>query len=491
MSYKLAPINFERLSDQYFVANTVGEYIFLPRDVFLKYIEKTLKSKDSSFLNLKAKHMLVDSSADDVVNMLAVKYRTKKSFLSNFTSLHMIVPTLSCNSNCVYCQVSSKDVDERKFYMDKTTAKKAVETIFKSPSDYIKIEFQGGEPLLNFEIVKYIVKYSEKLNLFFKKNLQFVICTNLTLINENILRFFKQHKIFISTSLDGPRELHNYNRPLRGVNNSYDILVEKLKLARKVLGQQGISALMTATRCSLRQLPAVVDEYVLQGFGSIFIRMINPYGMAEKQQMDLSYSAEDFCEAYREALKYIIKLNLKGTYIVEEFATLLLRRILTPFATGFVDFQSPAGIGISGVIYDYDGSVYVSDEGRMLAAMGDKKFLMGNVHSSTYEDLFCGDFLKSLLNISCLECLPVCSTCAYQPFCGADPVRNYVEQKDLIGNKMNSKICYKNKRIIQHILDIIKEGDDDVMDVFWSWITSRSLEEIQLKDKGLNEKSLR
>ena len=41
--------------------------------------------------------------------------------------------------------------------------------------------------------------------------------------------------------------------------------------------------------------------------------------------------------------------------------------MLTPFATGFVDLQSPAGVGISGAIYDYDGSVYVSDEARMMA----------------------------------------------------------------------------------------------------------------------------
>jgi uncharacterized protein len=62
---------------------------------------------------------------------------------------------------------------------------------------------------------------------------------------------------------------------------------------------------------------------------------------------------------------------------VEDFATILLSRILTPFATGFVDLQSPTGVGIAGVVYDYKGNVYPCDEARMLAKMGAPRFHMG------------------------------------------------------------------------------------------------------------------
>ena len=129
--------------------------------------------------------------------------------------------------------------------MDKKTAKKVVEKIFESPSHNIKIEFQGGEPLLNFEIIKYIIEKAEWINLLQKRNLEFVICTNLTSINEKMLKWLRGHRIYISTSIDGPKELHNLNRPLYNIENSYDLVIEKINLCREYLGQDSVSALMT------------------------------------------------------------------------------------------------------------------------------------------------------------------------------------------------------------------------------------------------------
>ena len=66
----------------------------------------------------------------------------------------------------------------------------------------IKIEFQGGEPLLNWPIIQDIVEYAEIVNRIAKRQLEFVICTNLTLITKEILEYCKRHNIAISTSLD-------------------------------------------------------------------------------------------------------------------------------------------------------------------------------------------------------------------------------------------------------------------------------------------------
>jgi hypothetical protein len=75
---------------------------------------------------------------------------------------------------------------------------------------------------------------------------------------------------------------------------------------------------------------------------------------------------------------------MQGKFFIEGYAELLLKRILTPFATGFVDLQSPAGVGISGVIYDYNGNVYISDEARMMASVNNHHFKMGNVNENTH-----------------------------------------------------------------------------------------------------------
>jgi His-Xaa-Ser system radical SAM maturase HxsB len=271
------------------------------------------------------------------------------------------------------------------------TSKKVVEMIFRSPSPAIKIEFQGGEPLLNFEVVHEIIKYAEKVNKRMHKKLSFVLCTNLTLVTRDILYFLKKHNVMVSTSLDGPKNIHDANRILRNGRSSYDKFIEKLELTQKYLGKDRVSALMTITKDNINELNQVIDEYVRHGFNGVFLRSLNPYGYAKRGSGEkLQYKIEDFISAYIEAIKYIIQLNKEGLYFIEYFSTIILTRILTPFSTGFMDLQSPAGAGILGVIYNYDGGVFPTDEARMLAAMGDNHFCLGNVKTDEYKKIFSG-----------------------------------------------------------------------------------------------------
>lgn len=478
--YTLMPFRFKRIiKDEVFVNNEVGEYIFLPNEIFNQLISLKLSEDTDEYKNLKSKQIIADREIIFNIEMLATKYRTKKSFLNEFTTLHMVVPTLRCNGNCIYCQASSKALDDNQYDMDKATAKKIVHTIFNTPARAIKIEFQGGEPLVNFEIVKYIILYANKLNVLYKKRIEFVICTNLTLITERMIKFFKKYDVVISTSLDGPENIHNFNRPLKN-ENSYQIFCEKLNLVCKYMDIERVSALMTTTKKSIGNFERIVDEYSDKGFHSIFFRIINPYGLARQKLFKIEYSVEDFFSSYKKGLEHILDLNLKGTFFVEEYTSLLLTRILTPFGIGFVDLQSPAGAGIECAIYNYNGDVYLSDEGRMLGEMGDKKFLLGNVHKNKYEEIFNNNFLKTITANTYLETLPECCDCAFLPYCGADPVRNYLEQKDIIGNKINSTSCQKNRLILDYLFKLIKEGNENIMDIFWSWITRRTLKEIKL-----------
>lgn len=476
MTYQILPFRFERNNGDVFISNEVGEYLYLSENEFENFVGHKLNENSKAYEDLKSKQIIADKNIDSVVEMLATKYRTKKNFLSDFTSLHMVVVTLRCNSNCSYCQVSKKDLDDQNFDMTKNIAKKTVEKIFQSPSNSIKIEFQGGEALLNFEIIKYIINLAEWKNIFAKKDLEFVICTNLTLLEEKMLKWLKGHKVYISTSIDGPKDLHNINRPLPKIDNAYELVVDKIKLCRSYLGHDSVSALMTTTSYSLNRFPEIIRNHIDLGFNSLFLRSLNPYGFAQRDKHFLAYPMDTFIDNYKRGLDYIIDLNLKGQYFAEDYATILLSRLLTPFSTGFVDLQSPAGTGIAGVIYDYDGDVYVSDEGRMLAAVGDKTFRVGNVYTNTYKEIFDGDFLHNLIGNACLESLPVCASCAYQSYCGADPVRNYNEQRDIVGNRHISEICHKNKEIIKHLLSILKKNDPEINRVFWSWIIRRPLE---------------
>lgn len=470
--YKILPFRFDRFNDsEYLLTNDVGEYIFLLNEQFDMFVNGKMDVESDIFKDIESKQIATTDEVEDVVNMLATKFRTKKSILKDFTSLHMVVPTLRCNSSCVYCQVARKNMDDHTADMIKETAKNAVKMIFESPSPCIKIEFQGGDPSTDFEMVQYIIEYAEWTNIFKKRQLEFVICTNITLLDEERVKYLKKHNCFISTSLDGPEDLHDANRPLQNTPHNHKIFEEKLKMIRDVWGdKECVSALMTTSKYSLGRFKEIIDEYLRLGFNRIFLRALNPYGFAKQYKEKIAYSVEEFLVNYKEGLDYIIDLNKKDIFIIEDFAALLLRRMLTPFATGFVDLQSPAGVGISGAIYDYDGNVYVADEGRMMARFKNYYFQLGNVNTDDYQSIFNGEKLHDIISKSCNECLPACADCVFHPYCGADPVRNMSVQGDVVGFRPTNEMCKKTKYVIHYLFELVKRNDSEINRIIWSWI---------------------
>lgn len=472
MSYQLLPFRFVRFNrTDYLLTNEVGEWIFLEEKDFDCFTRGELDSHSDLFHDIESKQIATTDKVENVVLMLATKFRTKKSILRDFTSLHMVVPTLRCNASCIYCQVARKNLDDHSADMTKSTAKNVVKTIFRSPSPSIKIEFQGGDPSTDFEMVKYIIEEAEWQNLFKKRQLEFVICTNISLLDEKKVRYLKKHKCNISTSLDGPRDLHNTNRPMQATALTHEVFEKNLSMIRRIWGNEDcVSALMTTSKYSLGRFKEIVDEYVRLGFNSIFLRSLNPYGFAKRHKEKVAYPIDEFISNYREGLDYILQLNKEGLFFVEGYAALLLKRILTPFATGFVDLQSPAGVGIAGVIYDYDGAVYVSDEARMMARFKDYSFRLGNVNTNSYQEMFNGEKLRHIIGSACTECLPECSQCVYQPYCGADPVRNMSEQGDMIGFRPTNEMCRKTKSVLNYLFELLRKHDPEINRVFWSWL---------------------
>jgi His-Xaa-Ser system radical SAM maturase HxsB len=457
-------------ASEVFLTNLVGEYCFLQDSQFTAFVQRSLADNSCAYRELKSKHFLLDSDSKLPIELLATKYRTKKAFMEGFTKLHLFIVTLRCDHSCIYCAASSVPADQCGYDMDQETAKRAVDLMFCCPSKAFKVEFQGGEPLLNFDIVRFIYEYSENINAG-DRQIDYVVCTNLASLDKEKLDFLKQHSIFVSTSLDGPQFIHNANRRYnRG--SSYDIAVERIKTVMAELGQDRISALMTATDLSLNYPREIIDEYVKIGLGAIFLRSIRPYGRSQGQQSQ--YSISKFIDFYRRALAYIIELNRQGIHMVEGFAQVLLGKILTPFATGFVDLQSPAGAGISFVAYNYDGDIYASDEARMLAKMRDRTFRMGNLYSDSYDDIFGGSTIRAIVDNSCVEVLPGCSECTFQVYCGADPIHNYTTQGDIIGHMPTSDFCQKNKAIIRLLFEYLRNGDDFIRDLFLSWVSPHS-----------------
>jgi len=176
--YQILPFNFKKVDEEgTLLINQAGEYLKISNPDFTSLYSLTLQKNNPTYSNLKAKHFLADNEAnlELSINMLATKLRTRKEFVSNFTALHMIVVTLRCNCQCRYCHASSVDLNKKDYDMDWKTAKNTINMIFQTPSKYVKIEYQGGEPLLNWEIIRESVLYAEFINKLAKKYLEFII----------------------------------------------------------------------------------------------------------------------------------------------------------------------------------------------------------------------------------------------------------------------------------------------------------------------------
>ncbi len=468
--YRLLPFRFTRLDEsRYVVSNMVGEYHVLDRQLIDDLVNHRLAPSSSLYDDLKATHFLYDNDTRAAHSLLGLKYRTKRARLPQFTALHMFVVTLRCDYTCKYCQVSRQTEDTNAFDMSAEAAEKAVDLVFESPSPSIKIEFQGGEPLLNFDRIKQIVELALDKNKREQRSLEFVIATNLSLLSEEVLEFCATHGIYLSTSLDGPADLHNANRPRRG-KNGHELTIDGIVRARARLGIDSVSALMTTTERSLTRVRDIIDEYVRLRFSTIFLRPLSPYGFAVKTGQAALYDSTRWLEFYKEGLRYILDLNKNGYLMEESYSAIALRKLLTPQAPGYVDLQSPAGIGISAVVYNYDGDVYASDEGRMLAEMGSDRFKLGNVLKDSYTDIFSAEPLLSALEDSFAESSPICSECAFVDHCGSDPVYHYATQGNVNGNKAGSGFCKKNIGVFRHLISLLEDSPQDREILLrWAW----------------------
>lgn len=469
-------------NDSYLLVNMVGEHIFLDTENFHAFADQQFaRLTEAAREKLYTYNFLSRQQDKELVeNLLATKLRSRKNFLNLFTSLHMVVLTLRCNSICDYCHAGSQAENCFNTDMSLDVADKTLDMILQSPTTEITIEFQGGEPTLNWEALRFFVSQGQKrIKKFKNKHLTFVVCTNLVDLSKEKLNFLIENHVQISTSCDGPKFLHDLHRKGRNGNSTYDAFLTNLEYLRS-LGEKTVevNALLTVTKDNLIHLRDVVDEYVKLGFHNMFIRALNPYGYAIKNKKSLSYSTEDFVYYYRDALLYIIELNKKGIFFSENYAALLFQRLMTPFSTGFVDLQSPSGAGISGAIYYYNGDVFPADEGRMLATMGDNHFRMGNVMRDSYRDIFYGRIIQDLVENSCVESMPRCSTCVYSPYCGADPIRNYLECGNIIHIDYDNNFCVKNKLIFKVLFDLIRENDPKTISILWSWVNRFPMEDI-------------
>ncbi|GEP96121.1 His-Xaa-Ser system radical SAM maturase HxsB [Chitinophaga cymbidii] len=473
--YFLLPFRFHEItSEREVLVNEIGDFLVVQKGTAERIVKReiSLDNDPELYGDLIANFFISPTPVPGLLDVISTRYRTKKSFLDSFTSLHIFVISLRCEHTCHYCQVSRVTAEKHKYDMSESHIDIGINLMMQSPSPFVTMEFQGGEALLAFENIKYAIERTKKEALIYGKTVTYVICTNLAPLTDEILEYCKENKVFISTSLDGPEFIHNQNRHKPGAN-SYRLAVDGISKCRSILGEENVSALLTTTKLSLQYPCEIVEEYVKLGFRNIFLRPISPYGFATRGESKNKYDTLVFLDFYKKALHRIIEYNIAGYFIREDYTTIILKKMLTPFPVGYVDLQSPAGLINNVIVFNYDGSIYASDEARMLAEMNDFTFHLGSLDINSYNEVFYGSKSDVLAEVFANEALAGCSDCAFQSYCGADPVHNYTTQHDLYGYRPSSTFCQRNMEIIRYIIELM-DSDKRIERIFRNWITGKS-----------------
>lgn len=458
----IAPFNFKIFKNNILITNDLGRYDFLTIKQFEEFVNDELVPGSSLYDRLKDNFFLYDTSLEHYIELIKPELRYGKSYLFSATSLHIFVVTNYCNSECIYCQAQSNSMNNCKM-MNEETARASVDIALQSPQKELSFEFQGGEPLSNFSVIKYIIEYSEENKK--DKIIHYSLVSNLSLLTDDMVLFFKEYNVSISTSLDGDRLLHNKNRPLSSGMNSYDLLQEKIEKLR--INQIPFGAILTITKLSLTRHKEIIDEYLKLGLDSIFIRPLTPLGYALERWNEIGYSAENFKNFYRNSINYLMQVNSEQRYLKEGHASMFLLKILHGYGVNYMELRSPCGASVGQMAYYYDGKIFTCDEGRMLYEMGDSSFQLGDVATHDYDKLMNSKLCKSVCKYSIIESIPKCCDCVYQPYCGTCPVINYALEQDIVSKSNETFRCKIYKGMLDVIFELLLKHDNT--DILRRW----------------------
>lgn len=450
---------FKKIGNRYLITNDFGFFHFLGEEEFCNFVEGELDKDGGLYDELREKGFVKDVNH---LNDLMDEHTSLNSTIYSGPDLHIVVVTYRCNQDCVYCQASSKGMEREDLDMDKETARKVVDMMFQTTSDAVSIEFQGGEPLVNWPIVKYIIEYAQEKEEELDKEVNFSLVTNFSLMTDERLKYLIDNQVSIATSLDGPEKLHNANRPMKG-GGSYQITkkwIEKYQGLQEKAHEKGnalykLNALVTVSRESLDYPKEIIDEYLDFGFQGLHLRPLSYLGYSggEEARKKIGYSAEEFLEFWRQAMDYILKINLeKDEDFFERGMWIMAKKVLGHEDPGFLDLRSPCGAVIGQVLYDYNGDLYTCDEGRMVE---DDTFKLGNVEDTTYEEMVTCDTCKTMVNASTLE-NQACDLCAYSPYCGVCPVKNYALEDTLFPQMENTDWCKVKKAQFDYLFSKLR-----------------------------------
>lgn len=221
---------------------------------------------------------------EDTYKDMAVDFKNRKTVVKAMC-LHI---AHDCNLACKYCFAEEGEYHGRRALMSLEVGKKALDFLIDNSGSRrnLEVDFFGGEPLMNWEVVKELVRYGRSKEKECDKNFRFTLTTNGVLLDDEVMEFANKEMSNVVMSLDGRKEINDKMRPFRNGKGSYDLIVPKFKKLADSRNQTDYYIRGTFTRNNL-DFSRDVIEYADLGFKQMSIEPVvaspeEPYSLREE-----------------------------------------------------------------------------------------------------------------------------------------------------------------------------------------------------------------
>ena len=180
-----------------------------------------------------------------------------------------------CNLACKYCFAEEGEYHGRRALMSFEVGKKALDFLIENSGNRknLEVDFFGGEPLMNWDVVKQLVEYGRLKEKEYNKNFRFTMTTNGVLLNDEIMEYCNREMSNVVLSLDGRKEVNDQMRPFRNGKGSYELIVPKFQKFAKLRGEKDYYIRGTFTRNNM-DFSKDVLEFADLGFESMSIEPV-------------------------------------------------------------------------------------------------------------------------------------------------------------------------------------------------------------------------
>ena len=237
--------------------------------------------------------------------------------IENFSHRPTVVKALclhiahDCNLACRYCFAEEGEYHGRRALMSFEVGKQALDFLIANSGNRrnLEVDFFGGEPLMNWQVVKDLVKYGREQEKKHGKNFRFTLTTNGVLLDDEVMEFCNREMANVVLSIDGRKEVHDFMRPFRKGKGSYDLIVPKFRKFAESRNQDRYYVRGTFTRHNLDFAKDVLHLADL-GFKQISVEPV--VALPEEEYALREEDIPQICEEYDRLAAEMIKRHREG-----------------------------------------------------------------------------------------------------------------------------------------------------------------------------------